>query len=157
MLKDQYSTMLYTGWKKTGTIDDFKDGKYDVLVANIACIAYGFNLQRSHTIMYYSNTFSMEHREQSQARIFRSGQKHPCVYVDYVFDKTIDTKILKALKNKKNMLDYFREHPEEPVQEPIFQSMLLALPDYIEAASYEAAYSKGTDVPKQLYNFYCCR
>lgn len=120
MLKDQYSTMLYTGWKKTGTIDDFKEGKFDILVANIACIAYGFNLQRSHTILYYSNTFSMEHREQSQARIFRSGQKHPCVYVDYVFDKTIDTKILKALKNKKNMLDYFREHPDEPVQEPIF-------------------------------------
>ena len=108
--------MLYTGWKKTGTIDDFKEGKYDILVANTSCIAYGFNLQRSHTILYYSNTFSMELREQSQARIFRSGQKSTCKYVDYVFDNTIDTKILAALKAKKNMLEYFREHPDEEVK-----------------------------------------
>ena len=116
ILKDQYSVMLYTGWKKTGTIDDFKEGKYDILVANTSCIAYGFNLQISHTILYYSNTFSMELREQSQARIFRSGQKSTCKYVDYVFDNTIDTKILTALKTKKNMLEYFREHPDEDVK-----------------------------------------
>ena len=116
ILKDQYSVMLYTGWKKTGTIDDFKEGKYDILVANTSCIAYGFNLQKSHTILYYSNTFSMELREQSQARIFRSGQKYTCKYVDYVFDNTIDTKILAALKAKKNMLEYFREHPDEEVK-----------------------------------------
>ena len=116
ILKDQYNVMLYTGWKKTGTIDNFKEGKYDILVANTSCIAYGFNFQRSHTILYYSNTFSMELREQSQARIFRSGQKSTCKYVDYVFDNTIDTKILAALKAKKNMLEYFREHPDEEVK-----------------------------------------
>lgn len=116
ILKDNYSTMLYTGWKKTGTIDDFKDGKYDILVANTSCIAYGFNLQISHNMFYYSNTFSMELREQSQARIFRSGQKYPCKYTDYVFEGTIDTKILDALRNKKSMLEYFREHPEEEVK-----------------------------------------
>lgn len=115
VLKDEYSTMLYTGWKKTGTIEDFKEGKFDILVANIRCLAYGFNLQNSHTILYYSNTFSMELREQSQARIFRSGQKRTCAYIDYIFENTIDEKILDALKNKKNMLEYFREHPEENI------------------------------------------
>ena len=113
MLKDEYSTLLYTGWKKTGKLDDFKEGKYDVLVANLQCVAYGFNLQNSCSMLYYSNSFSMELREQSQARIFRSGQKNVCKYVDYCFEGTIDETILKALKRKKSMLEWFREEEQE--------------------------------------------
>lgn len=109
MLKDKYTTLLYTGWKKTGKLEDFKTGNYDVIVANTACIARGFNLQNSHTILYYSNTFSMELREQSEARTFRSGQKNECIYIDYVFENTIDEAILKALRTKKGMLEYFRD------------------------------------------------
>ena len=108
MLKNDYSCMLYTGWKKIGTIEDFKQGKYEVMIANIACIARGFNLQISHTILYYSNSFSMELREQSQSRIFRSGQKNICKYVDYCYSGTVDEQIIEVLRNKKSMLDYFR-------------------------------------------------
>lgn len=115
MLKDDYNTMLYTGWKKTGLIEDYQQGKYEILVANTVCVARGFNLQNSHTILYYSNTFSMELREQSEARIFRSGQKNICKYVDYAFDGTVDETISKALANKKDMLEFFREHPEETI------------------------------------------
>lgn len=108
ILKDTYPSMLYTGWKKTGTIENFKEGKYDIMIANTACVARGFNLQNSHTILYYSNTFSMELREQSEARIFRSGQKNICKYVDYCFRDTVDEQVMDALKQKKSMLEYFR-------------------------------------------------
>ena len=108
LLKDNYNVLLYTGWKKTGTLDDFKEGNYDILVANIRCIAFGFNLQISHTTLYYSNTFSMELREQSQSRTFRAGQKEVCKYIDYTNLGTIDEKIIKALRHKKSMLEYFR-------------------------------------------------
>ena len=113
MLKDDYNTLLYTGWKKTGKLDDFKEGKYEVLVANLQCIAYGFNLQNSCSMLYYSNSFSMELREQSQARIFRSGQKNVCKYVDYCFEGTVDETIMKALKRKKDMLEWFREEEQQ--------------------------------------------
>lgn len=106
--KDKYSTLLYTGWKKTGNLDDFKEGKYDLLVANTACIARGFNLQNAHTTLFYSNTFSMELRQQAEFRTFRIGQKENCKYVDYVYEGTIDEDIVRALKMKKNMLEYFR-------------------------------------------------
>ena len=106
--KDKYSTLLYTGWKKTGNIEDFKKGKYDILIANTACIARGFNLQNAHTTLFYSNTFSMELRQQAEFRTFRIGQKDNCKYVDYVYTGTIDEDIVKALRLKKNMLEYFR-------------------------------------------------
>ena len=107
-LKDVYSTCLITGWRSVGSIDEFKEGKYQVLVANIAKLARGFNLQCAHTTIYYSNTFSMELRLQSEFRTFRMGQKYPCTYIDYV-SCDIDRAVYKALTLKKNLLDYVRD------------------------------------------------
>lgn len=115
LLKDTYDTMLYTGWKKTGTIEDFKSGSFEVLVANIACIARGFNLQVSHTILFYSNSFSMELRQQSEFRTFRAGQHNNCKYVDYCFHGTVDDDIMAALKFKLSMLEYFRKKDMEKI------------------------------------------
>lgn len=108
MLKDDYSCMLFTGWKTTGTIEDFKAGKYDIIVANTSKIARGFNLQIAHSTIYYSNTFSMELRQQSEFRTFRMGQKHPCTYIDYV-SCGIDRTVLDSLKLKKGLLEYIRD------------------------------------------------
>jgi len=108
MLKDNYSCMLFTGWKTTGTIEDFKAGKYDIIVANTSKIARGFNLQIAHSTIYYSNTFSMELRQQSEFRTFRMGQKHPCTYIDYV-SCGIDRTVLDSLKLKKGLLEYIRD------------------------------------------------
>jgi len=108
MLKDKYSTMLYTGWKTTGSIADYKQGKYDICVANTTKIARGHNLQIGHTTIYYSNTFSMELRQQSEFRTFRMGQKCPCTYIDYVSCE-VDKTIAEALKLKKGLLEYIRD------------------------------------------------
>lgn len=108
MLKDDYSCMLFTGWKTTGTIEDFKAGKYDIIIANTSKIARGFNLQIAHSTIYYSNTFSMELRQQSEFRTFRMGQAHPCTYIDYV-SCGIDRTVLDSLKLKKGLLEYIRD------------------------------------------------
>lgn len=103
-----YRTGLFTGWKVVGGVDDFKEGKLDILVANSSKIARGFNLQVAHTTLFYSNTFSMEVRQQAEFRTFRMGQKHSCMYVDYV-SSDVDENILNALKLKKSLLDYIRD------------------------------------------------
>lgn len=108
MLKDKYDTCLITGWKVVGSIEGFKSGKHDIMVANTAKMSRGHNLQIAHSTIYYSNTFSMEHRQQSEFRTFRIGQKHPCSYIDYV-SCDVDRVVLNALKFKKNLLDYIRE------------------------------------------------
>jgi len=100
--------LLYTGWKKTGTIEDFKEGKYEILVANIRCISRGFNLQNAYQMFFYSNTFSLEDRLQTEGRIFRIGQRNTCVYTDYINEGTIDLKVVGALRQKRALLDYIR-------------------------------------------------
>lgn len=105
-----YNCCLQTGWKKVGSIEGFKNGKYSVMVANIRVISMGFNLQeRCHHMIFYSNTFSLEDRIQVEARIYRAGQKHPCIYLDYVMKDTIDMKVYAALKQKKQLSDYIRD------------------------------------------------
>lgn len=105
-----YHCCLQTGWKKVGSIDGFKQGKYSIMVANIRVISMGFNLQElCHHMIFYSNTFSLEDRIQVEARIYRAGQKQKCIYIDYVMKDTIDMKVYAALKQKKQLADYIRE------------------------------------------------
>lgn len=104
----EYRTGLFTGWKVVGGVDAFKNGDLDILVANSAKISRGFNLQNSHTTLFYSNTFSMEIRQQAEFRTFRMGQEHPCLYIDYSAAEVDDT-INTALKLKKGLLDYIRD------------------------------------------------
>ncbi len=101
-----YNCCLMTGWKRVGTIDGFKNGEYDVMVANIKVISKGFNLQNSNTMLYYSNTFSLEDRLQSEGRIYRIGQTKPCLYTDYINKGTVDEKVVNTLATRKRFLDY---------------------------------------------------
>lgn len=105
-----YKVCLMTGWKKVGTIEGFKRGDYKIMVANIRVISMGFNLQEHcNHMIFYSNTFSLEDRIQVEARIYRAGQQHPCIYLDYVMKDTIDMKVYAALKQKKQLADYIRD------------------------------------------------
>ena len=106
--KAGYRTGLFTGWKIDGGVDAFKAGELDILVANSSKISRGFNLQNSHTTLFYSNTFSMEVRQQAEFRTFRMGQKNPCLYIDYSASDNDDT-INTALRLKKGLLDYIRD------------------------------------------------
>jgi SNF2 family DNA or RNA helicase len=99
---------LMTGWKRIGTVEEFKDNKYHVMVANSSVVQHGFNLQNSNNIMFYSNTFSLETRLQTEGRIFRLGQTKPCLYTDYLYEDSVDEKIVSALRLKRNLLDYIR-------------------------------------------------
>lgn len=108
LLKDKYSTCLITGWKTVGSIDGFKNGEFDIMVANTTKIARGFNLQNAHTTIYYSNTYSMELRQQSEFRTFRMGQEHPCTYIDYE-SCDVDKMIIESLRLKKGLLEYIRD------------------------------------------------
>lgn len=105
-----YKCCLMTGWKRVGSIEGFKQGKYNIMVANVRVISMGFNLQEHcNHMIFYSNTFSLEDRIQVEARIYRAGQKYPCIYLDYVMSDTIDMKVYAALKQKKALADYIRD------------------------------------------------
>jgi SNF2 family DNA or RNA helicase len=64
---------------------------------------YGITLTAASTMIYYSNGYDLEKRQQSEARIDRIGQEKPMTYVDIIAEDTIDEKIVEALRNKINL------------------------------------------------------
>jgi len=54
-------------------------------------------------MIYYSNGYDLEKRQQSEARIDRIGQTKPMTYVDIICEETVDERILKALRKKINI------------------------------------------------------
>lgn len=65
----------------------------------------GITLTEAQTVVYFSNSFSLESRLQSEDRAHRAGQERTVTYVDLVARATLDTKVLDALRSKKNMAD----------------------------------------------------
>ena len=52
------------------------------------------------TMIYYNNSYDLEIRLQSEDRAHRIGQKKNVTYIDLVTPKTVDEKVLQALKSK---------------------------------------------------------
>tara|TARA_B100000519_G_scaffold96250_1_gene83678 strand:+ start:29 stop:1234 length:1206 start_codon:yes stop_codon:yes gene_type:complete len=61
---------------------------------------YGITLTGASTMIYYSNGYDLEKRQQSEARIDRIGQTKPMTYIDLLAEGTVDEKIVKALRKK---------------------------------------------------------
>ena len=69
-------------------------------VGNPKTGGYGLTLTSSHTVVYYSNDYSLEVRMQSEDRAHRIGQTSKVTYVDLMAEHTIDEKIVKLLNAK---------------------------------------------------------
>ena len=61
---------------------------------------YGITLTAANTVIYFSNSYDLEIRLQSEDRAHRIGQTNKVTYIDLVSSGTIDEKILKALRQK---------------------------------------------------------
>lgn len=86
-------------------LDLFKSGKRQACVAKASSMGMGLTLVNSALSFYYSNNFSMIERLQSEDRQHRPGQHRAVTYIDLVADKTVDDKILRALRAKKAIAD----------------------------------------------------
>jgi SNF2 family DNA or RNA helicase len=64
---------------------------------------YGITLTGASTMIYYSNGYDLEKRQQSEARIDRIGQEKPMTYIDIMAEDTVDMKIVKSLRSKVNI------------------------------------------------------
>ena len=66
---------------------------------------YGITLTAATTVIYYSNSYDLEIRLQSEDRAHRIGQSNPVTYIDLVSPDTLDEKILNALRQKVNLAE----------------------------------------------------
>jgi SNF2 family DNA or RNA helicase len=64
---------------------------------------YGITLTAGSNMVYFSNGYDLEKRQQSEARIDRIGQTKKMTYIDIMAQDTIDERIVKALRSKVNI------------------------------------------------------
>jgi SNF2 family DNA or RNA helicase len=86
-------------------VNAFQDRESDLrfFVGNPRTGGYGLTLTASHTVVYYSNSYDLEIRLQSEDRAHRIGQKEKVTYVDLISEKTVDEFIVKNLRAKINL------------------------------------------------------
>lgn len=89
------------------TVDRFQDLKDPLrfFVGQPRTGGYGITLTAATTVIYFSNSYDLEIRLQSEDRAHRIGQKNPVTYIDLVSPDTLDEKILNALKSKVNLAE----------------------------------------------------
>ena len=80
-----------------------KDSSLRYFVGNQQTAGYGLTLTAASTVVYYSNNYDLEKRIQSEDRAHRIGQKSNVTYIDLIAEKTVDERIVKALRNKINI------------------------------------------------------
>ena len=83
-------------------VDTFQDPKSPLrfFVGQPRTGGYGITLTAATTMIYYSNSYDLEIRLQSEDRAHRIKQENKVTYIDLVSPDTIDEKILKALRSK---------------------------------------------------------
>jgi len=79
------------------------ESKVRFLVGTPQTAGYGITLTGASTMIYYSNGYDLELRQQSEARFDLIGQKKPMTYIDILAEDTIDEKIVKSLRKKVNI------------------------------------------------------
>ncbi len=87
--------------KTAEDIQDWNDGKIPVAILHPASAGHGLNLQSGGaTLIWFSLIWSLELYQQTNARLFRQGQKETVVIHHIVCVGTIDEQVIKALKRK---------------------------------------------------------
>ena len=88
-------------------VETFQDRQSELrfIVGHPKTGGYGLTLTAATTVIYYSNSYDLELRLQSEDRAHRIGQENKVTYIDLISPKTIDEKIVDALRDKIKIAD----------------------------------------------------
>ena len=93
--------------KSSKDISDWNNGNIPVAVIHPASAGHGLNIQEGgSTLIWFGLTWSLELYQQTNARLWRQGQKSKTVVIHHIISKgTIDEQIMKALREKEMSQD----------------------------------------------------
>lgn len=94
----------YARISSPGSIELWNRGEFAVGLIHPASAGHGLNLQEGgSTLVWFGLTWSLELYQQTNARLWRQGQKSSTVVIQHIVAKdTVDERILKALTEKNN-------------------------------------------------------
>lgn len=87
---------------KSDSIRKWNTGKLPVALIHPASVGHGLNLQSGGScLVWFGPTWSLELYQQTNARLWRQGQKSTTVVIQHIITKgTVDEQIMKALQDK---------------------------------------------------------
>lgn len=88
---------------KPGSIERWNSGELPVALIHPASAGHGLNLQAGgSTLVWFGLTWSLELYQQTNARLWRQGQKADTVVIHHIIaEHTIDERIMTALQKKE--------------------------------------------------------
>jgi len=94
--------------ERQNMINEFQDPESPrrFFLSNPTMGGIGLTLTAASYVVYFSNSFSLEDRLQSEDRAHRKGQTKSVTYIDIMMDHQIDRDIIAAIKSKKSVADY---------------------------------------------------
>lgn len=91
----------YARISSPGCIDMWNRGEFTVGLIHPASAGHGLNLQEGgSTLVWFGLTWSLELYQQTNARLYRQGQKNTVIIHHIISKGTIDEDVLKALERK---------------------------------------------------------
>ena len=83
-------------------IEDWNDGKIPIAVIHPASAGHGLNLQSGgSTLIWFGLTWSLELYQQTNARLYRQGQRDTVIVHHIITKNTIDEDVMLALTKKE--------------------------------------------------------
>lgn len=100
-------------------IHDWNDGKIKVLLIQPASAGHGLNLQKGagHTMIWFTIPWSLEEYQQTNARLYRQGQKNNVTIYRLFTKGTLDTHVANAINGKAMTQDALLEAIEATLEE----------------------------------------
>ena len=88
-------------------VESFQDRHSELrfIVGHPKTGGFGLTLTAANTVIYFSNSYDLELRIQSEDRAHRIGQQNKVTYIDLISPETIDEKIVGALRSKIRIAD----------------------------------------------------
>lgn len=92
--------------KTNKDIQEWNEGKIQVMLAHPASAGHGLNLQAGgSTIVWFGQTWSLELYQQFNSRLYRQGQQNHVIIHHLILEGTHDEDVIKALKTKDKKQD----------------------------------------------------
>ena len=86
--------------KRDEYVQDFQEGRVDYACLSMLAAGTGITMTRANNILFAELYFVPGVLMQAEDRAHRIGQKKSVTYVDFIAQKTVDEKIVKALRKK---------------------------------------------------------
>jgi SNF2 family DNA or RNA helicase len=88
-------------------MDAFRMNQVRVLLLQLKVGKFGLNLSTASTAIYFSNSYDMEDRAQSEERILDPRKTEPLLYIDLLTENSVDEAVYQILREKKVSSKFF--------------------------------------------------